>query len=111
MYIIFEGDAKLYKILQSLKFVHGECFKWLIPFPGDWRMLMNYQHAIMKPYFDAGLKELAKVAGYPIAAIKSCGQFKRTHHFIMEVWEAVYRSINFCLKKPIQFTSNSRVNS
>ena len=62
-------------------------------FPGDWHMLMNYQHAIMKPYFDAGLKDLAKVAGYPVAAIKSCGQFKRTHHFLMEAWEAVYRSI------------------
>ena len=56
-------------------------------------MLMNYQHAIMKPYFDAGLRELARVAGYPTAAIKSCGQFKRTHYFLMEVWEAVYRSI------------------
>ena len=92
-YIILEGDAKLYEVLQSLKFEYGECFKWLIPFPGDWHMLMNYQHALMKPYFDAGLKELAKVTGYPIAAIKSCGQFKRTHYFIMETWEAVYRSI------------------
>ena len=47
----------------------------------------------MKPYFDAGLKELAKVAGYPIAGIKSCRQFKRTHHFTMETLEAIYRSI------------------
>ena len=92
-HITLEGDAKLYEVLQSLKYEYGECFKWLIPFPGDWHMLMNYQHALMKPYFDARLKELAKVAGYPIAAIKSCGQFKRTHHFIMERWEAVYRSI------------------
>ena len=92
-YIILEGDAKLYEVLQSLKFEYGECFKWLIPFSGDWHMLMNYQHALMKPYFDAGLKELAKVTGYPIDAIKSCGQFKTTHYFIMEAWEAVYRSI------------------
>ena len=92
-YIILEGNAKLYKVVQSLKFEHGECFKLLIPFPGDWHMLINYQHAIMKPYFDAGLKGLAKVVGYHIAAIKSCEQFKRTHHFIMEVWEAVYMSI------------------
>ena len=68
-YIVLEGDAKLYEVLQSLKFEYGECFQWLIPFPGDWHMLMNYQPAIMKAYFDAGLKELAKVAGYPVAAI------------------------------------------
>lgn len=26
----------------------------------------------MKPYFDAGLRELARAAGYPVAAIQSC---------------------------------------
>jgi hypothetical protein len=101
-YIILEGDAKLYEVLQSLKFEYGECFKLLLPFPGDWHMLMNFQHALIKPYFDAGLKELAKVAGYLIAAIKSCGQFKRTHHFIMETWEAVIEHI---LWKRTQFRS------
>ena len=64
---------------------------WVIPFPGDWHMLMNYQSAIIKPYFDAGLKDLAKAAGYPVASIQACGQFKRTHHFLVEVWEAMYR--------------------
>ena len=29
--------------------------------------------------------------GYPAAAIQSCSQFQRTHHFIMEAWEAIYR--------------------
>ena len=45
----------------------------------------------MKPYFDAGLKAMAQSAGYPLPAIQTCGQFKRTHHFILEVWEAIYR--------------------
>ena len=39
-------------------------------------------------YFDAGLKELAQAAGYPVASIQ---KFKRTHCFIVEVWEALYR--------------------
>ena len=45
----------------------------------------------MKPYCDAGLKELAWAAGYPLAAIHSCSPFKRTHQFIVELWEALYR--------------------
>ena len=53
-------------------------------------MLKNFQVALMKPYFDMGLRELARVAGYPVAAIQSCSQFKRTHNFIIEVWQAVY---------------------
>lgn len=65
----------------------------MIPYPGDWHTLKNYQCALMKPYFDAGLKTLAKSAGYPAASIQSCGQFKRTHRFIVEVWEATYRSM------------------
>lgn len=47
-YIVLEGDAKLYEVLQSLKFEYRECFKWRIPFAGDWHMLMNCQHALIK---------------------------------------------------------------
>ena len=57
------------------------------------RGLAPTQIAIMQPYFDAGLKELARVSGYPIAAIQTCSKFKRTHHFIVivEAWEAMYQ--------------------
>ena len=90
-YLVIEGDQKLYEVLQSLKFEYGKDLNWVIPFPGDWHMLKNFQLAIMKPYFDAGLKDLAKAAGYPVASIQTCGQFKRTHHFLLEAWEALYR--------------------
>ena len=52
-------------------------------------MLMNYQAALMKAYYDAGLKALAGAAGYPLAAIQSSSQFKRSHNFILEAWEAI----------------------
>ena len=48
---------------------------------------------LIKPYYDAGLKALAQSAGYPLAAIQNCSQLKRTHNFILEVWEATYRSM------------------
>ena len=43
----------------------------------------------MQAHFDAGLKELAQAAGYPVASIQSCSKFKRTYCFILEVWEAL----------------------
>ena len=62
-YLVLESDQKLYEVLQSLKFEYGKELDWVIPIPGDWYILMNYQSAIMKPYFDAGLKDLAKAEG------------------------------------------------
>ena len=91
--MVVEGDQKLFDVLQSLKFEYGSELDWVIPIPGDWHMLMNYQSALMKPYFDAGLRHLAKAAGYPVSSIQTCGQFKRTHQFLLEVWEAMYRAM------------------
>ena len=90
-WLVLEGDAKLYEIVKSLQFEYGDELSWLIPYPGDWHMLMNYQSALMKPYYDAGLKALASSAGYPLTAIQNSSQFKRSHNFILEVWEAMYR--------------------
>ena len=38
-WLVVEGDANLYEILQSLKFEYGEDLKWLLPYPGDWYIL------------------------------------------------------------------------
>ena len=90
-WLVVEGDAKVYEVLKALKNEYGEELRWMLPYPGDWHILKNYQIAIMQAYFDAGLKELAQAAGYPVASIQSCSKFKRTHCFIVEVWEALYR--------------------
>ena len=95
-WLVLEGDAKLYEVVKSLQFEYGEEMSWVIPYPGDWHMLMNYQSALMKAYYDAGLKALAKAAGYPLAAIQSSSQFKRSHNFILEAWEAIYKVMLKC---------------
>ena len=55
-YLVVTGDAKVYEKFQSLKIEYTGELHWLVPYPGDWHMLKNYQLALMKPYFDAGLK-------------------------------------------------------
>lgn len=75
-WVIIEGEAKVYELLQSLKNKYGDELKWVLPYPGDWHLLMNFQHVLMKVYFDAGLKHMSQAAGYPSASIKSCSQFK-----------------------------------
>ena len=79
--------------LQSLKYEYGNELNWLIVFSGDWHTLNNFQCAIMKAYFDVGLKDPAKLSGYPVAGIQACSQFKRMHMFLLEAWEAFFRVI------------------
>ena len=74
-FLIVEGDTKIYEVLKSLKSEYGDDLSWLITYPGDCHLLFNYQYPLMK----------AQAAGYSTAQIQLCAQFKRTHHFILEV--------------------------
>lgn len=88
------GDGKTYDHLHSLKVEYGKELNWLIPLPGDWHILKNYQEVIMKVYFDGGLRQAAKKAGYSdgiLNSIGGCGKFKRTHEFILKAWESILR--------------------
>ena len=103
-FLLLEGDAKVYDVMQAVKFEYGADLDWLIPYPGDWHLVKNYQICLMKPFFDAGLRDLATLNGYPAQSIQSCGSFKRTHHFLMETWESMFR---FMLRNYLQTNSNS----
>lgn len=88
-FVLLEGDPATYERLQSIKVEYGNDLSWMIPFPGDWHFLKNFQEVLLKIYFDAGLSDLAKASGYLPNSIG--GNFKRTHHFLLEVWESLYR--------------------
>ena len=93
-YVLVVGDAKTYNLLQSICFEYRSYLKWLIPFPGDWHVLFNDQKALMKPYEDAGLVVLAKIAGHRAETLTSLIQasnFRRTHEFLLQSFEAFYR--------------------
>ena len=62
-HLVVTGDAKTYKHLQSLKLDYDQQLSWLIPFPGDFHILMNYQPILSKVYFDAGLKQVTSAGG------------------------------------------------
>ena len=93
-YLGVVGDGKTYDHLHSLKVEYGKELNWLIPLPGDWHILKNYQEVIMKVYFSGGLREAAKQAGYSngmLNSIGACGKFNKTHEFILKAWESLLR--------------------
>ena len=51
----------------------------------------------MKVYYDAGLKDLAESSGHHVetlTSINKCSSYKRTHQFLLQAWEAMYRQAN-----------------
>ena len=76
-WLLLEGDQATYDHLQTIKREYGKDLSWMIPFPGDWHFVKNFQDIIMKVYFDAGLSDIAKASGYQTNAIGS--NFKRSH--------------------------------
>ena len=92
-HVVVGGDAKTYQHLQSVKLDYGEQLSWLIPFPGDFHVLLNYQPILLKVYFEAGLKQIASAAGFKgetLTSLRKCSHFKHTHYFLLEAWEALY---------------------
>ena len=92
-YLVVVGDAKTYDHLVQLKNDFPEKLEWLLPFIGDWHTLKNYQLTLMKIYLDAGLRELIHVFHQGILAkvVSEATGFDKTHSFLMQCWEALYR--------------------
>lgn len=92
-YTVLIGDGKTYQHLMKIKEMYPAALKKLLIFPGDWHTLMNFQPVLMKKYWECGLMQLAQVAGFrgeTLRALLKCSHFKRTHNFLIQVWEAVY---------------------
>ncbi|SMN01636.1 hypothetical protein SPONN_2736 [uncultured Candidatus Thioglobus sp.] len=92
-WVIVVGDAKIFVLLQELRIEYGENLRWLLPLPGDWHILFNFQKVLVKPYADAGIMSLAKVCGYGAETLKSlrnANKFRRTHLFFLQCFEAFY---------------------
>ena len=49
-WILLEGDQATYEHLQSIKIEYGNDLSWMIPFPGDWHFLKNFQEVLIKIY-------------------------------------------------------------
>lgn len=90
--LVVVGDQQTWKHMTELKNEFPSDFSWLYPLPGDWHTLYNAQPVFKKVFWDAGLKNLASEMGCPeTGALGESRNFRKNHHFLIQVWEAMYR--------------------
>ncbi len=95
-YIILVGDGKTYQHLMEIKHTYGASLHKLLIYPGEWHTLANFLPVLMKIYYHAGLKQLAQASGFragTLTSLEKCSNFARTHHFLLQAWQAIYRAL------------------
>ena len=93
-YLVVVGDGKTYEYFRKLKYQYRPALNWLIPFSGDWHICKNDQKVLMKIYWHAGLKNMAENAGNKrkiLNSLEKCGNFQRTHNFLIQSFHAILR--------------------
>ena len=92
-YVMVIGDAQTYKQLRKVKEKYGSKLNWVLPYIGDWHLLLNYLHAIMKLYKSVGLDTMVYNyhSGATAVAVLDATSFDKTMNFLLEAWEAMYR--------------------
>ena len=91
-FVVVVEDGKTYRYLVDLKKLYGSSLSWMLPFPGDWHLLKNLQTTLLKVYWDTGLSNIASTThrAHTLNSLKVNSNFKRTHRFLLQSWEAFY---------------------
>ena len=91
-HLVVVGDLKTFEYLTKLKAKYKQNLDWMIPWPGDWHILKNFQEVLMKAFSEAGLKEVAKLEhkSATFQILSTCRNFTRTHRFLLQIYEALF---------------------
>ena len=95
--LLVVGDAKTFEVLRKLKDENGSDLDWLIPFPGDWHILKNFQPVVFKLFGHLSLRSIVRKVGVKegtLRLLSDCTNFKKKNVFLIQCFLAITRLIS-----------------
>ena len=96
-YLLVIGDAKTFELLRKLKDEYVQDLEWLIPYPGDWLILKNFQPVVFKIFGHAGLRSIAQKAGVKEGTLRLMYKFQENECIFDSVLLCHYPFENKCI--------------
>ena len=91
--VLVEGDQEIFGFMVDAKRGNPEKFKWLLPHPGGWHILLHLSRALLFRYWGAGVERIAQELGGDDRHAAAGSNYRRSHHFLTVTYEALWRVI------------------
>ncbi|CAN0424713.1 unnamed protein product, partial [Ectocarpus fasciculatus] len=91
--VLVEGDEETYRIMVQLKKGNPEKYKWLLPHPGGWHIMLHVTKALISRYYGAGVEVVAKALGGDDKHAAGGGKYRRNHHLLTVTYEAMWWAV------------------
>lgn len=91
--VLVEGDEETYRIMVQLKNGNPEKYKWMLPHPGGWHIMLHMTKALMTKYYGAGIELVAKALGGDDKHAAAGSKYRRSHHLLTVTYEAMWWAV------------------
>lgn len=88
--VLVKGDEGTYRFMVRIKRTHPEKYRWLLPHPGGWHIMMHTAKALFTKYWGAGIESFAKLLGGDDRHAAAGSNYRRSHHFLTVTFEAMW---------------------
>lgn len=91
--VLVEGDEETYRIMVQLKKGNPEKYKWMLPHPGGWGIMLHTTKALISRYYGAGVEVVAKALGGDDKHAAAGSKYRRSHHLLTVTYEAMWWTV------------------
>ena len=95
--VVIAGDQETYEMMKKMKRLHGTKYDWVLPWPGDLHISMNFAKTVINHNsFRFTLEHLGKAYGFEpgnLRALETASRYQSTKEFLIAVYIASLRDL------------------